>query len=312
LAVGRGPRLAIVLLGISSSAALAQPVLPSSPVPPPGNAPSAADIVVTGKVADPAAVDREAKSFERDLQATPVGGQLARWHSAICPKVEGVDRLYGDMVAARIRQIARTAGADVGRNDCRPNIVVTFTPDAKGLIASIEKRDPRALSLASPAERAVIRSSPLPVRWWYTTLLEGIDGEQLTNDSALLSNQRGIPTGRNERYLSTYTSSLIDTKFRASITDVAVVVDVPYATGRRLDAVADYAAFVALGHVRVGLRTTTTPSILGLFDTDGTGRDTLTRWDVAYLSALYRTPAGRTADTQQNRIAAQMVSDLAK
>ena len=143
LAVGRGPRLAIVLLGISSSAALAQPVLPSSPVPPPGNAPSAADIVVTGKVADPAAVDREAKSFERDLQATPVGGQLARWHSAICPKVEGVDRLYGDMVAARIRQIARTAGADVGRNDCRPNIVVTFTPDAKGLIASIEKRDPR-------------------------------------------------------------------------------------------------------------------------------------------------------------------------
>lgn len=88
-------------------------------------------IIVTGRKSDPKEVSKEAWLFERKIQAEDVGGQLARWNIPICPAVIAVDQKYASYIVDRIRKIAFDVGAPVAKAECRPNIVISFTPDAK-------------------------------------------------------------------------------------------------------------------------------------------------------------------------------------
>jgi len=296
LALGRTFGAVMALLFASTAAGSVQPVPQTTAHDSANSAPPADGIVVSGQLSDRATIDHEAKTFERQVQATPVAGQLARWHRPICPVVGGIDQGYADYVATRIRHVATRAGIAVAGDGCKPNLFVDFTLNGAGLVAAIERHDPRTLHRETLEERATLRKSDLPIRWWYATELGGGDGEQFDEGSTNNS----------------YSASLIDTKVVAAITGAAVIIDAPRATGYRLDAVADYAAFVALGHFRVGARPTETPSILGLFARSPGDGATLTSWDSAYLSALYATQPTRADYTQRNRIAGKMVHALAQ
>jgi hypothetical protein len=267
-------------------------------------------IVVRGTRSTLQEVDRQARAYGRAIEAVPVGGQIARWNKPICPRVTGIDRAPAALVVATIVGIARDAHVPVGPPSCRANIVVTFTPDAKALLAAIERHDPSVLSLTSLGERATLRTAALPIRWWYSAEIEGEAGEPLGNESPVLAGQLQIPTTANERYLDSYSSSLTSTKMRASMDCVAVLVDVGAATGYRLDAIAAFAAFVALARVRIGAPAPDVPSVLGLFDRDKPGEPGLSRFDAAYLAALYGARSTRTAAVQRGLIAASMVDRL--
>jgi len=286
--------LAMAVTAAPMSSAIAQDPTASSTADSTTPMPPSDTIVVQGHENDRAAISHQARSFERDVQATPVSGQLARWHTPICPTVSGIDPAYADFFSARIKEIAKNAGIAVGADTCKPNLFVAFTLDGAALVSAMEKREPRTLSSEPLAERQLLRTGAQPIRWWYATLLEGGDGGQFS--------------GAGYR---AYNDSLIDTGIRASITGAVVIIDVAHATGYRLDAIASYAAFVALGHFRVGSRPTTAPSILGLFGPDPATRRALTAWDRTYLSALYATQPARRADTQRSRIAGKMAGALA-
>lgn len=270
------------------------------------------EIIVTGRHVDDESLRSAAKLFGRKIEATPVDGQIARWNDPICPKVHGIDQRLQEFVTSRIKQIAREVGAPLAGEQCRANMLITFTTDAKGLVAAIERRSSQTFSAATFEERAILRNSSAPVRWWYTALTEGSDGASLLGESpALISESAVLPRNGKERYLSSVQSSLIDSKFRATIARAAVLIDVNQADGHSLHSVADYAAFVALARVRSDIiEVPDTPSIVALFTPRGSKTEALTEWDMAYLQALYKAPANRAASVQRKRIVNEMVEAL--
>lgn len=269
---------------------------------------TADDIVVTARRADPESVRTEAQAFARTVEAAPVDGQVARWNEPVCPSVSGVDKPVAAIVAAEIRAVAARSGAKVGGDTCRANVIVSFTLDARALVAAMTKRRSQLLLAASPPERAFIRDSDAPVRWWYVTDTEGADGTQMTQESAaLLGQDANVPTTGTQRFANTYSSSLVRSPFRASLKGVVVIVDAERATGTPLSDVAAYVAFVALARIKALAPVPSTPSILGLFAGGSTG---LSKWDAAYLKALYAAPVDRTAATQRSRMTVAMVKAL--
>jgi hypothetical protein len=72
---------------------------------------------------------------------------------------------------------------------------------------------------------------------------------------------------------------------------------------------------VSLAQIKLSTDYSTYPSILSMFS-GGKGADEaprdLTEWDYAYLRALYKIPANRTARAQRTRIYGEMVKQLVK
>lgn len=269
-------------------------------------------IVVTGEAARVEEIRKEARAFVAAASAPPIDGQLARWNSPLCPHVTGLDDAVASRVAARVRALASQVGAPVDKADCRTNIVITFTPDARELVGTMERKSSRLLEGTSTPDKLAIRTQPGAVRWWYKTITEGADGSQFSGSSAALTGTIDIPSSGEQRFLDTRSSSLIRTKFRVSLRTATVLIDVPASTGYRLNDVADYVGFVLLARVGMTAKLADADSILSLFTRAPEQARGLSDWDRAYLSALYRTPVDRDADKQRGLIANEMVKDIAK
>lgn len=105
--------------------------------------------------------------------------------------------------------------------------------------------------------------------------------------------------------MSHYDSSVISTQVSRAIVNANVVIDLDRVEGRRLDAVAAYAAFVAFAEVRAS-ETPPLGSILGLFGPEADA-SRLTEWDMAFLRALYRLPLDRPARSHRGMLVREMV-----
>ncbi|WP_267381259.1 MULTISPECIES: hypothetical protein [unclassified Sphingomonas] len=290
-------RTTTMLIALCATSVVAAQMPPKAEVP---------DVIVTARRVEEQ--KREARDFVRSLSATPVNGQFARWHTPLCPMVSGVAANIAARVSDRIRAAALAAGAPIGKAGCKANAIVVFTPSAHALLAAMERREPLLLhDLPLPDARA-LRASSAPVIWWYGTLTEGADGSQLqsTPSAAFGANGTGnspVPQNDQTRYLDSYRSSLISSPTRVAIQCAVVLVDVPLSRGRRLDAVADYAAFAILARVRSNAPQGTAPTILKLFTAEEADRPaTLTDPDRAYLTALYTVAPDRSATVQAARI----------
>lgn len=274
-----------------------------------GPAPQAEDeaIVVTGRAEEEARLKEQARAFVRGVEAAPVDGQVGRWNSPICPTIRGVNAQIGAIVATRIRAVARSVGARVATGKCKTNILVSFTGNAKALVDAMRARRGGLLADVPAPEREVLRSAEAPVRWWYTTLTDEADGGSIGSEHPALALQgMDVSTAGRDRTVSRYTSSLIKSSVKVNINTAVILVDVNKAEGHKLDSVADYVAFVALSRIRVGMAPPDAPSILGMFRDGPGGSPTLSRWDSAYLEALYETQADRAASVQRRNIAGRM------
>jgi hypothetical protein len=107
-----------------------------------------------------------------------------------------------------------------------------------------------------------------------------------------------------------YSSSLIDTNLKVGVTGAVVVVDIPLATGKPLDAVADYVALVALAPTKLPPELPGVPTILGLFSSAG-GAAALTGWDKAYLAAVYQMQLNRNASWQRRQLVSAIKASFA-
>ena len=251
-----GPIGALALATVSAAAAAPQQADPP------------ADIVVTAQQA--AEREKEARDFVRQVSPLAIDGQFARWHTPLCPIVLGPAAPVAARVVRRIRQRAAEVGAPVAEERCRANAFVVFTPDARALLKTMERREPRLLSDLALPERRALRESDAPMLWWNNSHSEGADGNPLmTMTSAALgpigTAGPAIPVGDRTRFGDSYRSSMVSTAVRVTIAGAVVLVDVPRSTGIRLDAIADHAAFVILARVRPTAPAGAVPTILTLF-----------------------------------------------
>lgn len=254
-------------------------------------------------------IEAKARDFVRDLLPVPAYGQFARWTQPVCPKVTGIADVYAAMVETRVRAAAMAAGVPLAQAGCRTNLSITFSEDAKVTAGIIARRKPRLVAKLNGLERDRLFNAALPVRWWH--VLEPTDGSGLPASSAtvLTTTQtfggqnlaESLPIGPDALMTGSYSSSLIDTNLRLGVTGAVVLVDIPLATGKPLDAVADYVALVALAPAKLPPELPGVPSILGLFSSNG-GAAVLTGWDRAYLAAYYRMQLNRNADRQRNQL----------
>lgn len=246
-------------------------------------------------------VAAKARDFVRDVLPVPSFGQYARWTQPVCPKVTGIADVYAAIVEARVRAAATTAGVPLAGPGCRTNLSITFSEDAKVTAGVIARRKPKQVVKLDSVQRDRLLNAALPVRWWHVS--EPTDGSDVgvTPLATALMSAQSLPINADTVMTNGYNSSLIDTNLRLGVTSAVVVVDIPLATGKPLDAVADYVALVALAPARLPPDQPGVPSIIGLFGSDG-GARALTEWDKAYLAALYRIQLNRSASLQRGQL----------
>lgn len=296
--------LAATVFACFTSPLTAQPASP---------APTDDAIVVTGVRPEDAPVRDASVAFVRAVLPLPRAGQYARWHVPICPKVNGLDDKLAGLVATRLRRTATEIGAEVAPEPCTPNVVIAFTLDAPAVAKRIVAKEPGQVRSLDQSETDLLLRSALPVRWWNATRIESADGRAATASSTALAGINNLPVGPDTVFVDTYSASLIDTKIRAATTNSTVLVDADLANGYRLDAMAAYIAMAVLSQSRMANHVDPKQSILGLF---APGQDpaaratTLTKWDRAFLVALYKAPVSRNGRAQRAAIATEMVKQI--
>ncbi|HCB75926.1 MAG TPA: hypothetical protein DEP91_07090 [Sphingomonas bacterium] len=293
-----------VMTGIAAAAALsAQAPSPQAPN----------DIVVNGKRLSDEQARRQAASYVRGTGVVSGERAAARWIDPVCPRVLGIEAKLARHVEQRVRAAATAAGAPLAPEPCKPNALVSFVSNGADIARRIANRQPRQFSALTPPERAAMLGADMPVRWWYSTEVRGRDGDRLLGMEPVFVKGDGgtpgavLPGNGDTDFLALYGNSIVSTMVVRAIRSATVLVDVDKATGVRLDAAADYAAFVALAE----LRPTSAPqpnSILDLFKGEAPPTR-LTEWDEKFLRHLYRMPLDRRALRQRNALAAALIDD---
>jgi len=232
---------------------------------------------------------------------------VARWGDAVCPNVQGLEERLAERVELRMRAAAQAAGIPVAGAGCTTNIVVHFTGDAGPVMRRFAHRAPRYLEDVPAAARVALFEGRAPIRWVYASETRQVHGTRATEGGvtwATIDGGQGgsafgtIPTIMN------YSSSMVSTQTARVITGAAVVVDANLASGRLLDSVADYVAFVAFAEIRPN-DPAPEESILTLFERGGS--QALTGWDNAFLTALYRIPLDRMGRRHRGMLVSELV-----
>jgi hypothetical protein len=307
----------ISLLFVAAQAAMPQPGAASDPDP---------TIVVEGTAKTDAEIRTEAKTFVRAVAAAPNSSdQLARWNQPICPKVVGALPDEEKPILERIHEVAKEAGIKISkRRHCDPNILVAFTSDPSGVVRVVFEKRPHLARSLPVAARGDLVDGAYPVRWWYDVRMEGRHGEAPVGDNPALLNSLdtyggpGFAPGgsfaQSENQagnVSDYSSSMIGSKSRQSIGAATVIVDVNRVRGRSHDAIASFVAMVALAPLKLPPKPVPTPTITNLFsDATEDRADDLTEWDRAYLAALYKVAANRSADVQRSSMTATIAKHM--
>ncbi len=317
---------AVTALTIGMSAICADAALAAYAPPEPVKADGT--IVVTGEKLTKEEARRQASAFVRTATVIPQEDQYARRRDPLCPAVSGIDAQYRVKVIAKITSTAEAVGVKMAKPGCSANLLIHFTNDVSGYIAQMAKTRPDLLRTMRPDERSALKQSSVPMRWLYATEARGTDNMKLSlggrNASVLAAGAvdpgspggiEGINIQSNRGTLNTNSASLIDTQMVVNLTSTIVIVDAEKSTGFALESVAAYAAMVSLAQIKLSTDYSAYPSILSMFS-GGKGADEaprdLTEWDYAYVRALYKTPANRTARAQRTRIYGEMVKQLTK
>ncbi len=211
-------------------------------------------------------------------------GQVARWDAQLCVEVSGavpeVNSYLTEQIAANLDSLdIPHAGAG-----CDPTVMVVVTPDADLFAHTFADRYRRRIFEGRAQAIDAFEGPPRPVRWRH---LVRIDQQALPNTRLKMATVR-------------------------TIQQTMIVVDAGRASAPPLDALAAYLAFVALVDLPPNPETGGQRTILSLFDEAEPDRPRgLTRWDRAFLEALYRMTPDVSFGFQQSEIENRMRRTLA-
>lgn len=247
------------------------------------------------------AVHDQVHTYVRNVTVKPGTGEtLVRWSAPICPLVAGLPRDQGEYILARITEIARTAGAGLGKPDCTPNFYVVVTAEPEALLRAWKKRDgARLFGQQAPAKVGRFIGQDRPVRVWHNWSYAPADG------TSPIESQQGPPT-----FVVKKDSRLVANAVKNGWGVVAVV-DATRLQGVSTGQLADYVALTGLAEIKPEPETGAAPTILHLFD--GPPSDapaTLSTWDQSFLAALYG--SDQEYLRQRSVIATRMIRDVSR
>jgi hypothetical protein len=284
---------------------------------PPLSADGSGQSVTVDGISLPQKVVRDrAAQFVRATGVAAGETPAARWVEPVCPEVLGLEDIGKRAAEAKIRKVAAAAGAAVAPEGCRRNIVISFTSDGGALAREVVDREPWRIASLSPRARTAVLSGAAPIRWLYSTETHGRHGMgEMTAGNAAQSGPAthagsgaGSSIGGDVPAMMHYESSVLSTLTNRVLTSAIVIIDTDEAMGKRLDALAAYAALVALAEIR-NADATPQGSILTLFESSPPPRD-LTAQDLAFLRALDRLPLDRQAMQHRGQLVHGITGEL--
>ena len=282
----------VLLLALWAYAPLgaAGSVVPPSPAPTPAPRSSLGEITIQGlrqRHALGAAVDHFVFSTLVSLGHDP----YARWDSAVCPLVAGLNREQGDFILERISQAALSAHVPLAGSHCRANLFVVVTDRPHLLLKKWWARDRVMYDTRNGIApvRAFI-SSTRPVHVWYNTAL-GCSSQPLdTADQVGALAAAGILIEGGSGVVCAHgVDTLLKTATVRGFSSVIVVVDTKQMRGVTLGQLAAYVALTGLAEVDLSAHDGAIPTILQLFQAGAHPPLDLTAWDRALLYGLYNT-----------------------
>lgn len=230
---------------------------------------------------------------------------IARWIDPICPRAMEVDDAVAGIVEERVREVAAAAGARVAAPGCATNIAIVFSADGGGLARAMLKKSPQRFAELSPVTRERTVDGDDAIRWWYSTRLQSRDAVSATTAPMPwiggYSEGGGSPVRTTGApMLSHNGSTLVGTQAVRALRAATVIIDVEKANGYPLDAVASFAAMVAMAEMDGG-PPPPDDSILGLFESEPGLRE-LSKRDAALLRAIYSVPPDREAHQHRRQL----------
>jgi hypothetical protein len=189
---------------------------------------------------------------------------------------------------------------------CKPNLFIVVSADPDGLLKAWNKRDVWMFGNEADQGSTKIRkflNASSPVRAWYNAELYSDDGIPLGNQPA---GDAGLFGRTNLRARAT---RLVFNETR-DLTSALVLVDGPRARGVNFKQLAAFIAMIGLAEIRPDADVTDAPTILHLFSSAETDRPSgLSKWDEAFLKALYHTE--HTDKQQLQEIKTAVAHDIA-
>ena len=268
--------------------------------------------------------------------ATPtmITGKMARWERHICPRVTGQDSHYNAFITQRIQYIALAAGARLNTDpSCAPNIDVIFTTTPQELLNTISDKDQNYLGyFSSVADKTALAKVTRPIQAWYATESTDLWGRnRLDMGRSIVAgntveNFNGLTSAVGDSTTASAGSALTDGPpfFHSSgnhlndgihtgFNHVLIVINSSKIAGQNVVPLADYIAMLALTQINSLDACQALPSIVNRM-APGCDHavDGLTKYDLAYLQAVYHMTSGRTMITQISEIGDLMTDKLAE
>ncbi|RNJ63414.1 MAG: hypothetical protein EDM03_03110 [Porphyrobacter sp. IPPAS B-1204] len=259
--------------GLALAAVLALPAAAQEAEPPP--------IVVEGEKRQ---TEEALTDLARDLAGNPRADRpLARFEKPLCLMVAAENAELGREIAARIIDNAKAAKVRVRGSGCSPNALVTFSDDAHSQLREIRKSGRRLFAGLSARELDEALDARDPVYVFQTSTTTAASGQ------ALLRPQPDVaPVNK------VFAMGRLSRLTREDMLAALVVIDNGAVAGLGPLQIADYASLRLLAPTgEVDAREAGGPrTIMTLFADPDSAPAAMTRFDRAYLAALYRMPPG--------------------
>ncbi len=238
------------------------------------------EIIVSGSRE---AEEKALRTLTADVTRRPrIDKPSSRFYGPVCLRIIGIKADYSDVLASRIKDNARQVDAPVAQDGCQPNALVIFTKDARASVDWLRKEEPWIFTNLLDYEFDRIIAGTEAAHAWQTTELRSVDGKPL---------QYQIINGREVVVNPQYQTGRLSPPVRVDMVGAVVMIDSAYIPGKTLQQLADYASFRLLASISEtsedGDGAEAMPTILSLFDDTANAPDELTRFDRAYLRALY-------------------------
>lgn len=225
----------------------------------------------------------------RDVAGRPRADRpLARFEQPLCLMVAAVDTRLGQELAERIIDNARRAEVPVRGRGCKPNALLALSDDAHAQLRAIRDSGKRLFAGLRPRDIDAALGARDPVYVFQASQTTAASGQAML---------RAMPDTPPENRVTAM--GRLSRLTREDMLAALVVVDNAAVTGLSPVQIADYASLRLLaptGEVDMAEAGTDGPrTIMTLFAAPASAPQQMTRFDRAYLKALYRMPPGAFA-----------------
>jgi hypothetical protein len=291
---------------------------------------------VVVEASKPEELKKQTYGFVQTFAATTVKlDQIARWTQPVCVSVQGLPLAADAEVRGRVEEVATALKVGAQKEGCKPNIQVFFTDQPQAFMDRVAAQHEQLLGYWHHRDRDKLKTITRPIEARYLTGTGGAGGNTTGMTFQYIENLGGgapppVPTGTAGRQPHGFQYDDEDvlywgptgcgdkSKFTACLTSelahVLVVVDTTKAQDYSPGLIADYVVMVALAQPKSLDGCNVLPSVIDLFakGCPNFGMEGLTRADVAYLTALYKTNLEARKGGQETDIAERMADMLLK